>query len=285
MLVIMPDKSNWRKKHIQGSRPLSSRAGVDDAPLVEGTRGKQSSEKSIWRKTIHSNRPNTPANLGTTDDADEIWSENGSEKSTSRLRSGPKSRSTWLTGGLKNITTNSPPKETNEPEFSEQWIEQAPSAWVSPVDPLIVLQSVHSHICNAPSTPIPIQHNSGLLRLFEDYRKERSRQEHLEALVRRTMDIHRTSEDDWRTKEAQHLAEIRYLELLIAHGTTGMAGLMKARQESTTKRHRLKKTTSTNRLGSTDVLLSGEKLDRDVLLKTREGEFPYKPNTESSSLL
>jgi hypothetical protein len=72
--------------------------------------------------------------------------------------------------------------------------------------------------------PIPIEHNSGLFRVFEDYRKVRENKERLESLLQDTFRDWRIAENHWSAAEGKYDAEIRRLELLIARGTSGMTG-------------------------------------------------------------
>jgi hypothetical protein len=74
--------------------------------------------------------------------------------------------------------------------------------------------------------PIPVEHNSGLFRVFEDYRKVREHKERLEKLLKDTFHDWGRAEKHWSQAEARYNAEIRRLELLIARGTSGMTGLV-----------------------------------------------------------
>jgi hypothetical protein len=74
--------------------------------------------------------------------------------------------------------------------------------------------------------PIPVEHNSGLFRVFEDYRKMREHKEGLEKLLKDTLQDWDKAEKHWGQAEACYNAEIRRLELLIARGTSGMTGLV-----------------------------------------------------------
>jgi hypothetical protein len=115
-------------------------------------------------------------------------------------------------------------KETTKPpEFSEPWNEEAPQAFQSYVDPLHVAQSVRSHIVNS-HLPIPSEHHSGLLRLFESYRTVLEQKECLEMLLEETLRDWAQAQVGWTHFEDRYSAEIRRLELLIARGTSGLAG-------------------------------------------------------------
>lgn len=70
--------------------------------------------------------------------------------------------------------------------------------------------------------PVPLEFNSGLFHVFEDYRKLRAHKEHLEAREHSTLDHARKVTAQWHQSEIIYEAEIRHLELLIAHSTNVM---------------------------------------------------------------
>jgi hypothetical protein len=111
---------------------------------------------------------------------------------------------------------------SKEIEF-EPWSEDAPPLFQPYVDPLDVVQHIRSHMMNS-NQPIPIEHNSGLFRVFEDYRKVRENKERLESLLQDTFRDWRIAENHWSAAEGKYDTEIRRLELLIARGTSGMTG-------------------------------------------------------------
>ena len=74
--------------------------------------------------------------------------------------------------------------------------------------------------------PISVEHNSGLFRIFEDYRKIREQKERLELLVEDTLQDWGKADKHWSHAEGRYIAEIRRLELLIARGMSGMTGLV-----------------------------------------------------------
>jgi hypothetical protein len=112
-----------------------------------------------------------------------------SETSAPRRDSKPKlARYTSLFTNLKDT-----PKDI---EFTEPWSEDAPPFFQPYIDPLDVLQAVRSHMLNS-SQPIPVDHNSGLFRVFEDYRKSREHKERLESLLKDTLLDWETAEKHW----------------------------------------------------------------------------------------
>jgi hypothetical protein len=76
----------------------------------------------------------------------------------------------------------------------------------------------------SPFCPIPLHYNSGILRVFEDYRKVREERARLENLLHETFEGYRAAERFYDNAEAEYQAEIRRLELVIARGTLGMEG-------------------------------------------------------------
>lgn len=137
---------------------------------------------------------------------------------------------------------------------------------------MAALQATHSYLCNNFYKPIPSEHHSGLLRIFEDYRHLREGKEKLESLLTETLEGYKSADQLWMTKEDRYQAEIRRLELLIARGTTGLAGVMSARKESVVKRIRpQRKLQSTDQLLSSHEYLSPEKLDEQIKMRSQKG--------------
>jgi hypothetical protein len=127
-------------------------------------------------------------------------------------------------------------------------------------------------MCNNFYKPIPPEHHSGLLRIFEDYRKSREHKKKLEDLLKETLEGYKSAEEFWRTKEDHYQAEIRRLELLIARGTTGLLGVMAARKESVVKRVRpRRKLQSTAQSMAKYEYLSSEKLDEQIKMRSQKG--------------
>jgi hypothetical protein len=94
----------------------------------------------------------------------------------------------------------------------------------------------------------------------------------LEALMKESLESYKSSEELWTVKEEHYQAEIRRLELLIAHGTTGLAGVMVARKESVVKRTRPKrKVPSTAQSIEMYEYLSPEKLDEQIKTRSQRG--------------
>ncbi|KAF2007741.1 hypothetical protein P154DRAFT_583930 [Amniculicola lignicola CBS 123094] len=272
----MVDKGGWRKV-IQTGRPRTpiqpntvAASGMEGGATVVTTgfstvpgpadtferRRSQTIEKSSWRKTFHGTRPSTPV-AGLPTENDDTVSEHGHEMTPRRLK--PK-----LSRYLSNYLSLSNPPKTSD--FSEPWSEDAPPAWITPVDPIIVLQSVHSYLLSNPSMPLPVQHNSGLLVIFEHYRKLREQKELLDGQMKEVLDAYEADEKMWESKEDACRREIRRLELIIARGTSGMSALIKARQGSVVDRkRRAKKTESTDCPETDSKHLTGEKLDERIM--------------------
>ncbi|KAI8939700.1 hypothetical protein NX059_003456 [Plenodomus lindquistii] len=271
----MPEKI-WRKK-IHGKQPR-------ELPSLKNTPREANSEDASdrrrtagWRKTIQGSRPVTPSSISpltpTVDDADDVSSEH-SEPQTPRRNSKPKL--TLYTSLFSNFK-----ESAKGPEFAEPWAEDAPPSFHPYIDPLHALQSVHSHMINF-FTPIPLEHNSGLFRVFEDYRKVRLEKERLEALIQNTLTSWTRAEAQWAGLEFCYKAEIRRLEILIANGRSGMTGLFKARQGSVVDRKRdHQKTASYDRRLPISSLLSNEKLDFETS-RTTQMRKSYQVATNAS---
>jgi hypothetical protein len=181
-------------------------------------------DKSIgWRKKIHSkpkdvksghttsSRPETPVRVGTpalTVDMEDTKSE-VSEPSTPR-RPATLAR---LVSGYRTLKDTS-----REPDFSEPWSDDAPRSHTTSVDPLVSMQSIYIHMNQLPTRPIPVDCNSALFHIFEDYRKIRAEQEGLEKLLQDTFESLRKVEEALLETEIQYQAEVRRLELLMMRG-------------------------------------------------------------------
>ncbi|KAG9192657.1 hypothetical protein G6011_11391 [Alternaria panax] len=217
-----------------------------------------------WRKTRQGSRPQTPVaavpTTPTIENADDTRSER-SDTPAPRRDSKPKlARYTSLFANFK--------ETVKEPEFafSAPWGEDAPPPFQPYIDPLDVVLSVRSHMATAYK-PIPMEHNSGLFRVFEDYRKVREQKESISRMMEDTLKDWRKAEAHWKYLKDCYGAEIRRLELLIARGTSGMAGLMQARQDSVVRRHR--KTISYDSLPPAYDLLSHAQLDQEIKLRSQ----------------
>ncbi|KAF2641435.1 hypothetical protein P280DRAFT_313169 [Massarina eburnea CBS 473.64] len=224
MNTIMPEKSGWRKKAKQ--RTKDSKANNDNlAPADDTTRRPGSG----WRKS-HAERPETPAtpSIVVTED---IQSEAPSEANSPRRSSMPK-----LVRYLSGLHTKDHLKHIN---FNEDWWNEVELVKKPPVDPALALQSTFSHMRELPSKPIPVSHFSGLFHLFEDYRKIREERDTLAGKLGEMSQQHAQSKKAWVDAEFVYQTEIRRLELLIAHGASGMVGLAKARMDSVVKRKKV----------------------------------------------
>jgi hypothetical protein len=162
----------------------------DLQPLKPSTDDASSTGRHYFsRKTIHGSRPATPATPAT-EEPEESRSE-PVESTTPRRSSKPKLiRYTSLFTNFKDI------HESVSPAFAEPWSDVKP------------------------------EHNSGLYRIFEHYCQLRSTNEVMEAALQQTRDDLATSQARWMGEERRYAEEIRRLELLIAKGTTGVAGFV-----------------------------------------------------------
>ncbi|CAO2656214.1 Nn.00g050170.m01.CDS01 [Neocucurbitaria sp. VM-36] len=283
----MPDNKGvgWRKK-IHGSKPKDApplKTGGDDTAAAEDSSGRR--RHHGWRKTMHGSRPETPVSgalmTPAMDDVEDARSER-SEMSTTHRNSKPKlARYTSLFNSLK--------ESPKGPEFAEPWSEDFAPPFQPYIDPLDTLQSIRSHMNNCSLKPIPPEHNNGLFRLFEDYGRVMEEKEKLKILLQDTFQGWKAAEDYWSECESRYEAEIRRLDLLIARGTSGMTGLITARQGSVINRkRRYRKTISNDRLESTYELLSPEHLDKEIELQSQRGTVllhrPMSPSGKMAAL-
>ncbi|EMD96836.1 hypothetical protein COCHEDRAFT_1199676 [Bipolaris maydis C5] len=258
----MPDGRGWRlghSKHPKKQPKISSLRSDGERSIATEDQGDRSRQPS-WLKTLHSSRPQTPVSTLTAVPAVEDIEDGRGERLEMPVLyrdSKPKlSRYTSLFSSFKDTTKT--------PEFSEPWGEESPRPFEAYVDPLLVTQSVRLHITRA-SSPIPTEHHSGLLRVFEDYRKARDQKGRLEILLEETLRDWSQAQASWSYLEDGYHAEIRRLELLIARGTSGMTGLVQARQGSVVDRQRRnRKTSSHDSFARDHRLLPEEKLDAEI---------------------
>ncbi|KAF2869003.1 hypothetical protein BDV95DRAFT_108906 [Massariosphaeria phaeospora] len=253
----------WRKKIAKAARPktpsLLRPLAVDDTNLPEDV----GERRRRWRKTVQGSVPGTPTSavspVPPTEEDDDTRSER-SETYTPRRRSAPRPKLARYLSGYLAIKD-----EAKEPNFLQPWSEDAPPVFVPLVDPLVVLQSIHSHLINDSSQAISAEHNSGVLRVLEDYKKVRREKERLDALLQDTIKGFEVAETVWSTTEERYQEEIRRLDLLVAHSTIGMAGLMKVRQQSVVDRKRVHRSTVTKpRSMAAFNFLSQDELDEQI---------------------
>ncbi|EUC39281.1 hypothetical protein COCCADRAFT_80617 [Bipolaris zeicola 26-R-13] len=269
----MPDGRGWRlghSKHPKKQPKVSSLRSDGERSTATEDQGDRPRQPS-WLKTLHSSRPQTPVSTLTAGTVvEDIGDGRGERLEMLALYrdSKPKlSRYTSLFSSFKDTTKT--------PEFSEPWGEEAPRPFEAYVDPLVVTQSVRLHITSS-SSPMPTEHHGGLLRVFEDYRKIRDQKERLEILLEETLRDWSQAQAGWSYSEDQYHAEIRRLELLIARGTSGMTGLMQARQGSVVDRQRRhRKTNSHDNFARDHKLLPEEKLDAEINHLSEKGNLTH----------
>jgi hypothetical protein len=211
----MPDNKGWRKRKPPKELPSLDVGGEEIATPEEPNERRR---HHGWRKTRTASRPHTPVSATsatpTIKDADDVVSERS--EPTPRRDSKPKlARYTSLFSSFKEAIKG--------PEFAEPWSEEAPS-FEPYVDPLNALQSVRSHMISTSSRPIPTEYNNGLFRIFDDYRRVREEKQRLDILMQEITRDWNKAEERWSESELRYETEIRRLDLLIAKGTSGMAG-------------------------------------------------------------
>lgn len=211
----------WRKKIAGKSKDLPHIKTDDDttaSPLTEDSTDRR--RHHGWRKTIAVSRSTTPTTQTPTtpvpEGVDDTRSER-SEASTPRRDSKPKPvRYTSLFAAQKD--------EPAGPNFAEPWSAQYPPPYEPQVNPVVAMASIHSHMCKNHTTPVPLEYNSGLFRIFDDYRKLREHKDHLDVLEQETRKNFSSAKAQWLESERHYEAEIRRLEMLIARGATGITG-------------------------------------------------------------
>lgn len=211
----MPENKGvgWRKKiHSKPKELQIPKVMLDDSSAAEDPGDRR--RHHVWRKTIQGSRPSTPA-TPTVEELEEGQTQR-TDSSTPRPDAKPKlNRYTSLFSSFKE-----PPKG---PDFSEPWDETIP-AFKHYVDPELTIQSIRSHMIQFSRTPVSLEHNNGLFCIFEEYHKLRNETEHLQIELQEVRQNFQIAEARWTEEERRYVEEIRRLELLIAKGTTGVAG-------------------------------------------------------------
>lgn len=177
------------------NRPKDLKVNVDDTDINDDA----STRSSSWKKK---SRPNTPTSAVTDD------TQSAARPKISRYLS-----------GFPHL------KENIDAEFSKDWWNDIQPPPVNPpTDPQEAVRSISNFMHELPSKPISVSHYSNLFRIFEDYRKVKEQNDNLKQEMRETSQAHEAAVTRWAVIESQYQAEIRRLELLIAHGTSGMTG-------------------------------------------------------------
>lgn len=219
--ITMPDSRNtgWRKKiHGKTKEPLQIVVPVIATPPATDSIDKK--KHHGWRRTLPGSRPSTPvgalASTPTSEDGEEQHHERGEHQILHRQSRPRLSRYTSLFGTFNN--------STKEPQFVRPWTDNAAPSLQAWVDPLDAVQRTLSHMTRYSTTPIPMDHNIGLFRAFEDYRNVRNRNEDLELALHDTNQAWEQDQQQWTEEEQQYKAEIRRLELIIAQSSKGISG-------------------------------------------------------------
>lgn len=223
----MVDNKGWRKKIGGKPKEVSPiKTESDGTAAVSPTEVLSAVDTTDrrrhgWRKTIAVSRPSTPITpdppTSTPDDVEDTRSER-SEASTPRRDSKPK-----LIRYTSMFATHK--EKTNDSILSEPWSIDGPPMQEDPwsyADPIVVMESIYSHMCKNYMIPVPLEYSSGLFQVFDDYRRLRLHKELLESREREALEHSRKVTAQWHQSEILYEAEIRRLELLIARGTTGM---------------------------------------------------------------
>lgn len=223
----MVDNKGWRKKKGGKSNdPLLLKTTFEDAAAAlptEVSAEPSDRRRHVWRKTIATSRAmNSLTPVPTTPTADEVegMKSEQSEAFTPRQDTKPK-----LTRYTSLFTTHK--EESTSSAFSEPWSVDPPpdhgNSWAF-VDPVAIMETIYAHMCKNYMVPIPLQYTAGLFQIFDDYRKLRSHKELLEGREKEMLQHTGNVTARWLKSEELYQSEIRRLELLIARGTSGMAG-------------------------------------------------------------
>ncbi|RII10946.1 hypothetical protein CUC08_Gglean006947 [Alternaria sp. MG1] len=224
----MPDNKSWRLGHSkQPKKPPRV-----STPLKIDTEYSKSFEDLndhhlllSWRQQRQGSRPQTPVGaISATPVTDDTYDTRSDRSDTPAPRRDSKPKLARYTSLFANFKDT-----TKEPEFafSTPWGEDAPQSLQPYIDPLDVVQSVRSHMATT-HRPIPMEHNSGLFRVFEDYRNVREQKESLSIMMEETLSDWKKAEQYWDRSKDCYGAEIRRLELLIARGTSAYDSLSHA---------------------------------------------------------
>ncbi|KAF2278487.1 uncharacterized protein EI97DRAFT_456875 [Westerdykella ornata] len=285
-------EKGWRKKlHDRRPKtPLEVKGTGDGVTENEkptdqpATTPAAKADKPFWRKTLHDSRPQSALGLHVAasrgDDTNGSRRDSGSSISAlpaPRARNETRPKFARYLSEYLSLTAGPKP----EFPFPEPWDEDAPFEPEPPVDPLFALQHIRSHIGNRGWIPLPVQHNSGILRIFEDYQKVREEKERLNDLLKNTLDDFQIAEESWGEEKSRYQDEIRRLELLIAQGAPGMVGLMEARQGSVVERPR--KTPSSDQPEVVYKPMTMDQLDSEIKVRSQKAIL-HRPTSPSGSM-
>jgi hypothetical protein len=221
-----------------------------------------------WRKRIQPTRSKTLI----VEDTGDRHTEHGSTSDIPIPRRRPK-LSKYISNYLA-ITTPVKPEG-----FSRNFWDTLgePIIYEPKVDSLQVLESISSTLIDSPHKNLPIQQNSSLLHLLEDYRGLRLEKDKIEELLKQTLDGFKEAEERWTTEEAEYRAEIRRLELIIARGKQGMTELIRTREHSVIKRKRTHhKSPSDEKLETAYEFLSRDHICQDAMKQGQKGIKRFK---------
>jgi hypothetical protein len=232
----MPDNAGWRKK-IHGK----SRETKDDK---EHREAKESNELTLnktipegatagddclerrrhgWRKTIHGSRPETPVAITPLlDDADDCPSERSESLMPTRDPKPKLIRYTSLFSGFKDAAKK--PDSSKEPNFTEPWGEDSPFTFDGYGDPLVMIDSIRSHMSASSRQTIPWEHHNTLFCIFDEYRKTRESKGRLEVQVEHQARELQENQESWDDERCRYESEIHRLEVIIAKSTNGVEG-------------------------------------------------------------
>lgn len=210
-----PENKGWRKKIQNKPKELQSlKVSTEDAAAP--------GRHLFSRKGMQGSRPATPATPATP----AIEEPDGGQHDPAHLTTPRRSSKPKLARYTSLFTSFKDVPEPLNPQFAEPWsaIDPNPVLENPYVDPIVTMQAVRSHMRNFSTTPLSSKHNNGLFCVFEHYYSLRSENERLEAELQEAQQDIVSSQDRWNNEERRYAEEIRRLELLIAQGTTGVAG-------------------------------------------------------------
>ncbi|KAF2011741.1 hypothetical protein BU24DRAFT_288335 [Aaosphaeria arxii CBS 175.79] len=172
----------------------------------------------------------------------------------------------------------------DSPEFSEPWSQDVPLRPVTPVDITMVIQMIQMHIHQFPLRPLPVEHTSGLLRIFEEYRKAKEEANVSGEKWRDILVDFTNAQATWEATESSYQSEIIRLRSVIGKGASGMTGLAKAQQGMAMERQKTQRrpfSIDRGRSAYDDFTL--EQLDNEIRSKSQQ-VHPARPSSPSEKM-
>lgn len=111
------------------------------------------------------------------------------------------------------------------------------------IDPMSIVVTLHGKLMDNIFRSLPVSDNGLLCSVFESYRRLTDENSKLRIQCKKDFVGRQAAEEDlvdaieqWKTEEEDYKAEIKRLEVLIAHSNHGVEGVIRARQNSVIRR-------------------------------------------------